>query len=237
MLSALASSAMLVASLLAQAEPAPAEPPPPLPAGAPPNAPADPADDAPEPANTISVLARLAERLGSEGTSPGPAAGFSLGLSFQRRYLRLAPRVGLVAAVDFLHDHFAADVQNATPISPVEQPPDAQRVVTQTSFVVLQLVTVDAGPVTAWLGAGAGVTFASFTTPEPAFAPGSLHALQALARGAAGFDVTIARRMAVGVRADVTHPFTHPTLTTTMGQTYSPFGDLFDVGVGFLYRF
>jgi hypothetical protein len=49
-----------------------------------------------------------------------------------------------------------------------------------------------------------------------------------------GLDVTVAPQMAVVVRADFTHPLSRPTFG---GFASSPFGDLFDVGAGFLYRF
>jgi hypothetical protein len=235
-------AAALASCWLAQAEPAPPEPPPP------PVAPTTPDPGAPSPGappdeprprlNSMTVAARFAYRLGTDGSSLAPAAGFSLGASYQRRYLTLADRLGLGVDVDFFYDHFAADVQTAQPINnALASPPDAQRVISQTSFAALQTLAVDAAPVVLWLGAGAGVTVASLSTPEVALQPGALTAVQPLGRAAVGLDVTIAPRTAVGLRADFTHPLTHPTLTTTMGETYRPFGDLFDVGLGLLYRF
>ena len=70
-------TAALLVSLLAQAEAPPAPAPPP--------AVARPAS--PVPANSISVHVRFAYRVGNEGRSVGPAAGFSLGGMFERRYL------------------------------------------------------------------------------------------------------------------------------------------------------
>jgi hypothetical protein len=229
-------AAALASCWLAQAEPAPPEPPPP-PAAPTPGDPSEPSEPPARP-NSMSVAARFAYRLGTPGSSLAPAAGFSLGATYQRRYLTLADRLGLGVDVDFFYDHFAADVQTAQPINnAVASPPDAQRVISQTSFAALQTLSVDAAPVVLWVGAGAGVTVASLSTPEVALQPGALTAVQPLGRAAVGVDVTIAPRTAVGLRADFTHPLTHPTLTTTTGETYRPFGDLFDVGLGLLYRF
>jgi hypothetical protein len=240
-------AAALVSSWLAQAEPAPVEPAAPAPAApgpaepapAAPGAPLEPVD--PEPParpNAMTVAARLATRLGADAKALGPVTGFSLGVTYQRRYLVVAEHLGLGVDVDFFYDHFAADFQTAQPIEPgIASPPDAQRTVSQTSFAALQTLSFDAAPAVAWIGAGVGLTIASFATPEPALQPGSLTAVQPLARAALGVDITVAPRTAVGLRADFTHPLTTPTLTTTRGDTLRPFGDLFDVGLGLLYRF
>jgi hypothetical protein len=221
-------AAALAASFFAQAEPAPPEPAPVVPV----------VEEKPLRPNGLGVAARFAYRRAPEGEALSPAAGFSLGATYQRRYLTLRDRVGLGVAVDLFYDHFAADVQTAEPINGVvASPPDAQRVISQTSFAALQTVALDAGPAVVWVGGGVGVTIASLSTPEVALAPGSLSALQPLARAAVGVELTVAARTALVVRADLTHPFTHPTLTTTKGDTVRPFGELLDVGLGLLYRF
>jgi hypothetical protein len=223
-------AAAFVSSWFAQAEPAPVEP-------------APPAAPLVEPApvtrrSSVAFAARLAQRLGEDAKALGPLTGFSVGLTYQRQYLLVAERLGLGLDVDFFYDRFASDFQTAQPIEPgIASPPDAQRTLSQTSFAALQTLSFDAAPAVAWIGAGLGVTVASFSTLEPALQPGSLKALQPLSRVAFGIDVTVAPRTAVGLRADFTHPFTNPTLTTTRGETYRPFGDLFDVGLGLLYRF
>jgi hypothetical protein len=223
-------AAAFVSSWLAQAEPAPVEP-------VPPAAPlVDPAPVTRR--NSVAFAARLAQRLGADAKALGPLTGFSVGLTYQRQYLLVAERLGLGLDVDFFYDRFSSDFQTAQPIEPgIASPPDAQRTLSQTSFAALQTLSFDAAPAVAWLGAGLGVTVASFSTLEPALQPGSLSALQPLSRVAFGVDVTVAPRTAVGLRADFTHPFTNPTLTTTRNETYRPFGDLFDVGLGLLYRF
>ena len=59
---------------------------------------------------------------------------------------------------------------------------------------------------------------------------------QALARGAAGLDITLVGNTALIVRADFTHLFSRPVYTTST-QTFSFWGDFFDVGAGLLVRF
>jgi hypothetical protein len=228
------SAAMVMAFWFAQAEPAPAEPPPPLPPGTPAPTPEVP----PARSNTLGVLARFAYRRGSEGASLGPATGFSLGASFEHRYALWEPGISLGLCADFFHDRFSMDVVAPPPASTgAEQIYGSQRVLSQTSFAVLQTLAAALGPARFWIGAGAGVTVASFSSPEVDLQPGSKTAVQPLGRGAAGIDVAIGRRTAVGLRADLTHPFTHPTLATSAGPSYSLFGELFDAGLGLLYHF
>ena len=88
---------------------------------------------------------------------------------------------------------------------------------------------------------GAGATIAYFSSPEMTLRPGSLTAVQPLARATAGLDVAITAQIGITVRVAYTHVFTHPTLTTdaTSGApaTYSFLGDLFDAGAGVVLGF
>jgi hypothetical protein len=260
-------ASVVMASWLAQAEAAPAEPPGPPPAAAPlpatppfsvaappptnpplapltPPAPVPPEpvvaeDQAPAPANTFSVAGRLASRLGTTGTSGlGPATGFSLGANYERRYALVAQALELGVAVDLFYDRFSQGVEGSALQSPgAEQAYAAQRILTQTSFVLLQTAATRAGPVRIWAAGGGGLTIGYFSTPELALRPGSRSTRQPVARGALGFDVLIGPRTSIGLRADFTHTLTRPTFTPDAGPTYSLFGDLLDVGVGLFYRF
>jgi hypothetical protein len=211
----------LLASVLAQAELAPPEPPSPPAPGAPAAGPAAP----PTTPNAMSVHARFAYRPG-DSVGPAPAAGFSFGLAFERAYLRLGDTLALGVGVDFFYDHFARDVENVTV---------QQQLLSQTSFVALQTFAAELGVVRPWLGAGAGMSMAYFAgSTSDGLLPTSARHAQPLLRGALGLDVPVARGKAVVVRADFTHPLTSPAVPT---YSYSPFGDLFDVGVGFQARF
>jgi hypothetical protein len=218
-------AALFVASWLAQAEPAPPEPAP----AAPPAAAPSPSSSPPLPPTSLAVYGRFAYRPG-DSVGPAPAAGFSLGATFEHRYAAINDLVGLGVGVDLFYDHFASDQQFIT---------TSQQLLTQTSFVALQTVSLALGRARPWVAGGGGVTWAYFSgtglTGTGMPLPGvSDSELQPLVRGAAGLDVTVAPQMAVAVRADLTHPLTHPTFG---GFGYSPFGDLVDAGVGFLYRF
>jgi hypothetical protein len=223
------------------AEPAPPEPPP-L-AAAPPVRLVPPSTDSEEPPpakNAVAVLGRFAYRLGSEGSSVGPRAGYAIGGWFERRYARLTRVLELGVVADFSYDHFAMGVQGSQMVAPgVEQTYAADRVLTQTSFAALQsaAVALAGRAVRLWGAGGAGLTIAYFSSPELVFRPGNTTAVQPLARAAGGLDVRVTNDGAVTLRADYAHPFTRPTFTSETGQSYSLFGDLLEVGLGFLYRF
>jgi hypothetical protein len=174
---AAASAALVVASWLAQAEPAPPEEPPQAAAapgpGASPGPMLPPEELTPRrPINTVSVHGRLATR--PSGPDAGvPREGFSLGGSFDHRYAGLAETFGFGVALDFFFDHFSTG-------------PD------QNSFVALQTVVFDRAAVRPWLGVGGGVAVA-------------IHDTRAVARGALGLELPFTRANSIAVRADLTH--------------------------------
>jgi hypothetical protein len=211
-----------VATLLAQAEQAPPEP-------APPPAVPVAAEAAPLPPSSMAVHGRFAYRPG-DSIGPAPAAGFSLGATFERRYALIGDRLGLGVGVDLFFDHFAADQQFITA---------HQQLLTQTSFVALQTVSVALGRVRPWVAGGFGLSFAYFSgtglTDMGMPLPGvSDNEVLPIVRAAGGLDIGLRDQLALVVRADYTHPLTTPTFG---GYAYSPFGDLVDAGVGLLYRF
>jgi hypothetical protein len=224
------------------AEPAPPEPPPPA-ATSPARLVPPPieGEEPPPPApNAVAVLGRFAYRLGSEGNSVGPRAGYAIGGWFERRYARLTRLLELGVVADFSYDHFSMGVQGSQMVMPgVEQSFAADRVLTQTSFAALQsaAVALAGRAVRLWGAGGGGLTIAYFSSPELVLRPGNASAVQPLARAAAGVDVKVSGDAAVTLRVDYAHPFTRPTFTTETGQSYSLFGDLLEVGLGLLYRF
>jgi hypothetical protein len=233
----------LLASLLAQAEPAPPEaPPPPLPGQPDPNAVPDPALLG---ANIVSVHASLAYRLDSGGSDAtlGPAGGFSVGGEFERRYYKLSGIIELGAALDFSYQRFATGVQGVGTTVPGEDVPfDGQRVLSKTGFALLQTVAVRAARWRPFVAVGPGVVINFFSSPELALRPGSTTVVQPTAQVTAGLGVDVGQNMAFVARLDVVHPLTEPVFEPTMSpQSPAPrfalFGDVIAVGCGLAVRF
>jgi hypothetical protein len=141
MIPAAVSAALLVASWLAQAEPAPPEEPPP--SAAAPSQPAPPEELTPRRfINTVTVHGRIATRPAGPDANV-PREGFSLGGSFDHRYASLGDTFGFGVGLDFFFDHFSTGDQN--------------------SFVALQTVVFDRSALRPWLGVGGGVGVATDT--------------------------------------------------------------------------
>jgi hypothetical protein len=238
--------APVLASWLAQAEPAPAAPPEPAatdpaPAEAAPAAPAEaaPADPVapPSPAapatlfepppphpSAVGVHARFAYRPEDDG-AVASRGGFSVGGTFERRYATVGARLGLGVGVEFFYDHFGYSGDSVTLMT---------HLLTQTSFVALQTLSTDVATARLWVGGGAGVTIAYASGAATNGVGTTSTEVQPVARGAAGVDLPLAPRSAIVIRVDYTHPLTRPTFA---GMSESPFGDLIDAGLGYQYRF
>jgi hypothetical protein len=218
---AAASAALVVASWLAQAEPAPPEGAPSTPGFAPTSAPAPTPTNAPAPAaptaeltprfpvHAVAVHGRFAYRPNDAGSGV-PSEGFSLGGTFERRYAELGGTFGFGVGLDFFFDRFASDEKNMTSGTQVAL---YAHELTQTSFVALQTIALERLPVRPYVAAGAGVAIGSSTRP--------------VARGVAGVELGLSRATAIAVRADLTHPLSNE----------GAYGDILDVGLGFLERF
>jgi hypothetical protein len=245
-------AAAVLASWLAQAEPAPAEPMPatasgptaPMPATpAAASAPAAPAPAAPAtpppppPDNAVGVYAGWGHRLGSEARTVGPANGISVGGTYQRRYLTLLGGLELGAGLDFFYDKYLTDVTGSMVVaSGQEQMFLSQRVISQASFALTQTVAWRQGRVRPFAQVGLGFAVSYFSTPELTFRPGTFDAVQPLGRGTVGLDIGITRAIAVSLRAGYTLVFTHPAYTP--GTTsYSFLGDSLDVDLGVVLPF
>jgi hypothetical protein len=230
-------AAAVLASWLAQAEPAPTETTPTTPA------PSAPIVVAPKPApppaadNAVGVYAGWGRRLGREAQTVGPANGISVGGSYQRRYLTLLGHLELGAGLDFFYDKYQTDVTGSMTVAPgQEQTFSSQRVISQTSFAVTQTAAWRQGRVRPFAQIGVGFTVSYFSTPEIAFRPGTFDAVQPLGRGTVGLDVGITHDIAVSLRAGTTLVFAHPAYTP--GTTsYSFLGDSLDVDLGVVLPF
>lgn len=253
-------AAVVLASLWAQAEqappaplqlvPAPSQPEsaPPAPVAAPPLlAPASPqpppAPPQPEPPvaepppgpNQLRVYGAFAYRP-DDGGGIVTQAGFSIGGSFERRYLKLAGGADFGVAVEGAFTRFS------TAGSPVIVPGQAAayaatRTLTQTGFALLQTVGWQLGGVRPFVAAGGGVSLGYFSTPEVELRPGTASTTQPMARVMAGVDFAFSTTTAVIVRAGYTHMFSSPTFNTEAAGSFALFGSLLDVGAGMAARF
>ena len=237
-------AAAVLASWLAQAEPAPAAPTAATPsrANAPnvpnvPNRAASTPPPAPAPDNAVGVYAGWGHRLGHEAETIGPANGISVGGTYQRRYLTLLGNLELGAGLDFFYDKYVTDVTGSmTVASGQEQMFLSQRVISQASFALTQTVAWRQGRVRPFAQVAVGFAVSYFSTPELTFRPGTFDAVQPLGRGTVGLDVGITQAIAISARAGYTLVFTHPAYTP--GTTsYSFLGDSLDVDLGVVLPF
>ena len=238
-------AAAVLASWLAQAEPAPTETMPTTPstASAPrvPNVPniatPTPAPPTPAPDNIVGVYAGWGHRLGSEAQTVGPTNGISVGGTYQRRYLTLLGNLELGAGLDFFYDKYQTDVTGSMTVAPgQEQTFPSQRVISQTSFALTQTVAWRQGRVRPFAQVGVGFAVSYFSTPEITFRPGSFDAVQPLGRGTVGLDVGLTHDIAISLRAGYTLVFTHPSYAAGTAS-YSFLGDSLDVDLGVVLPF
>jgi hypothetical protein len=228
-------AAAVLASWLAQAEPAPVTPAtasaPTAPAGATPKPPPPPPD------NAVGVYAGWGHRLGSEAETIGPANGISVGGTYERRYLTLLGNLELGAGVDFFYDKYVTDVTGSTAVATgQEQTFASQRVISQASFALNQTVAWRQGRVRPFAAVGVGLAVSYFSTPELTFRPGTFDAVQPLGRGTVGLDVGVTHDIAISLRAGYTLVFTHPAYTPS-STSYSFLGDSLDVDLGVVLPF
>jgi hypothetical protein len=219
-------AAAVLASWVAQAEPAPA-PPSAAPVVARP-APPTPTD------NTVAVYAGVAHRVGPEAHTFAPATDIAVGGSYQWRYWSWPAGFELGVGLDFFYDQFRKG----------SDPP----MVSQSSFAITQTAAWRWRRLRPFVLAGAGVSIgyaAAGTTVapgQPAAASPSTTAAQPLLRVGVGVEVRVVQNIAVVLRGSYTLLFTRPTITipatmTTDAVTYSPLGNFLDATAGVAFQF
>jgi hypothetical protein len=226
-------AAALLASLWAQAEPAPPEPPAPPPIAAPspppPTAAAVPAT--PSLANGVSFHLRYAYRLGTEGDATGPAAGISLGGAFEHRLRAFQTGIEVGLGFDFFYDRFSKQVAAlSTDPSGAVVATVVDRTLSETSFALMPTIAWRRSDNRIFVGFGGGVTVGYFVSPD--LFSGSRTAVQRLGRAVGGMDFALSATTAAILRVDYGHSFDHESYGTSL-----LFGDIVDVGAGLLARF
>lgn len=227
-----------------------APPAPPTPWSSSPGAPLPPPPPAPyapatPPRARIAVAPRFAYRLGDAGRTISPAAGFGVGGTVEVAYLRGQTRGDPQAespweaavGLDFGFDWFATSETGTVIVEGIARTFGATRVVSETSFVLVHTVAARWRQVRPFLTVGGGMGLGYFDSVTTALLPGTASDTHLLGRGLVGVDVALAPLWGVTVRADYTAVRSASPFRTADGRTLALFGDLFDLGVGFAYRF
>jgi hypothetical protein len=210
-------AAAVVATWLAQAEPAPSESAPAAPVTA------QPPPPAPTPDNTVGVYAGVGHRLGPEAQAFAPRTDLSIGGSYRWRYFSLPEGLELAAGVDFFYDQFRSGLE--------------ANMVSQNSFVATQTVAWRWRRLRPFVLGGAGVTF-GYARVDGA----QVDSAQPLVRGGVGLDVTVTHNIGISLRGTYTLLLTRPTVTvaatpTTAAVTYSALGNFLDADLGVVFQF
>jgi hypothetical protein len=203
------------------------------------------------PRHRISLVPRLAFRLGDAGRAVSPARGFGLAGTYEFLYGRIGPVVEAALGLDFAFDRFATGerapcsdqflalqecfgnlIRTGMPGTFA-----STRVISETSFVLVHTIAARVGRLRPYLTLGAGVGIGFFDSVEPNLQPGSAKDVHVLGRATVGLDVPIWRAWSATVRADYTTVRAVSPFTTNAGETLPLFGDLFDVGIGAAYGF
>ena len=259
-------AAVLLASVLAQAEQAPAPAAPPAPA-------AGPAEAAPGPAEPAPGTAAPGASPGTTTPTPPPSAAQPApppvvaqpepqvpanSVSVHVRYAyrvgaegdTVAPAAGMSLGGEFerrlkafqsgfelgLAVDFFYDRFSKDVIATTSQ---GQMIASQT----LSQTSFAVMETTGWryadmrLYAGVGAGFGIGFFASPNLSASSTTSWQPLARGVLGFDFAISKMMAAILRLDYNRSLNHESYTTAAGGTYPLFGDIFDAGIGLLLRF
>ena len=251
----------ILLALLAQAEPAPAEPSAQPQAEAAPAPAAEPAAGAepapepppatlappePEPKPAQAELSQPEPRMmfgfcaGADFQLSGdvsPKVGYSLSPFFQYDYAHLADRLGLGVRAEFTFDRFQKLVTAQVPVNGVEQSYRTTRSLTYFDFALLATAAGHLGRLQPWAAAGMGLALGNFDSAEAAYQPGDFRTTSPLVIGAGGLDVAVGRGALVGLHVEYRGLLAQPSSLLASGQRINVFGDRLSVQAGLLYQF
>jgi len=236
----------ILIGLLAQAEPAPAEPTAQpaeaatsgnaaeaAPAEAPAPTPALPAASKPEPgpgtAGGEALPVLLGFRAGADFQLSGdvtPRVGYSFSPFGQYDYARIAEGLQLGVRAEFVFDRFQQLLQSGQ-----------DRALSFFDFVLLATGTVELGLVRPWAGVGAGLGLAHFSSDQASDQPGNSSTTRPLIVGAFGLDVAVRRGMLVGLHGEYRGMLDKPDFLLDSGKSLKPFSDRLSAQVAVLYHF
>lgn len=230
------SPALVLVTLLAQAEPAPppAVTPPPSPPPPPVVAEEEPAGP---PAWGLGVTIGGGYRLEPAAKDVPPALGLAFSTFAGWRYATLGRRLELGLRASFGYHRVSKVVRypKFTTLN-LQMEVDGDRVMSTGDFVALQTLTGVFGRWRPWLAAGGGLSLGHFTSPEPKYAPGESRRTMPVVQAGAGFHLEVAPQTDGGLQLDWTHPFTS-TYASSAGDRFHLFGDRLALRIEMQYRF
>jgi hypothetical protein len=230
------SPALVLVTLLLQAEPAPA------PAVTPPPPPPPPPVVAPEepqgpPVWALGVTIGGAYRLAPAAKDVPPALGLAFSTFAGWQYLTLGKRLELGLRASFGYHRFHRTVEFAKMVSPgmeVQTVGDLQ--LSMGDFGAAQTLTAVFGRWRPWLSAGGGLSIGHFTSPEPKYAPGEARRTMPMVQAGVGFHVEVAPQTDGGLQLDWAHTFTSAYVASS-GSRFQLFGDRLALRIEMQYRF
>jgi len=192
----------------------------------------------------VTVHAAGSARLGQAPKDVPPRLGYGFGATFGRKLWAMgAPgaQVALWGNCELFHDRFSDHHGVAWDTSLGAVTVSAPGLLSQTSFVFLPVVAFDLGRVSPWVGAGLGFSLGYFHSAPSAYGPVTLTAHELVGRVAAGLDVALGRRFALGVRVGYSSAL-WPEEPRLRGPAFGTkelitFGPWVEAGLNFQFRF
>jgi hypothetical protein len=228
------SPALVLVTLLSQAEPAPppaVTPPPP-----PPPPPVIEEEPPPPPVWSLGLTIGGAYRVGQAAKDTTPRLGLAFSTFGGWRYAALG-RLELGVGASFGYQRYARTVTVKKMVMPgVEMEVEGERLFSTGEFVATQTFTLVLGRWRPWLSAGGGISLNHFTSPEPRYAPGESRTTLPLVQGAAGFHIEVAPQTDAGLHFDYAHLF-ESAFVTSGGERLHLYGDRLAVRLEMQYRF
>jgi len=230
------SPALVLVTLFAQAEPAPAPPPAVTPPPPPPPPVLMPEEPAGPPVWALGVTIGGAYRVGQAASDAPPALGLAFSTFAGGRYATLEwLELGLQAS--FSYQRYTRTVTFKQMVRPgVEMDTTGDRQLSTGDFVAAQTFTGVVGRWRPWVSVGGGVSLDHFTSPEPRYAPGESRQTLPLVQAGAGFHLEVAPQTDAGLQLDYAHLF-EPAFVTAAGERLHVFGDRVAVRLEMQYRF
>jgi hypothetical protein len=230
------SPALVLVTLLLQAEPAPppAVTPPPPPPPPPLIVPEEPP---PPPVWRLGLTVGGSYRLGEAARDVPPKLGLAFSTFAGWQYAALGPHLELGLAASFSYQRYARTVNFKKMVTPgVEMDAVGDRLFSTGDFAASQTLTAVFGRWRPWVSVGGGISLDHFTSPEARYLPGESRRTLPLIQAGAGFHLEVAPQTDGGLQLDYVHLF-ESAFVTEAGERLHIFGDRLAVRLEMQYRF